>query len=338
MAVGVGSVDLSPSEAIDSVSSEVVDEAFAGVEAPEDAAEVLTSGDDAQEIVEDESGLPEDTEVEAQSEEVEGEDEDSSSSKPSKNSAQERIRKLVSERNQLTERFEQREAAFARQLQAIQQRSEQQYQAHLERLEAQNQLLQERLDSQRLREEREEFEKLPLKDQIERQVATRVQSHLEKLVNEKVGAVEKLLHEERENRRIAEEQFKRQQRIGELQHQANDSRSVLFKNMDPKEVGEWGEVIDDMFLGYAGGKGLYPKDAAPVFRKALESFARSYMKSLAKTNKEQIVKSKGIPASGGAKKSGSAKGVKTTFEKPQVSNGRIDPDEIFDHFAKQALS
>lgn len=338
MAVGVGSVEaevvLSPSEALDAVSTDEVDQADGDIT---DTADVEASGSEYGDLADD-SGLPlddADSEVEIEAGAEDGAEEIQSSAKPSK--AQERIRKLVAERNDLTERFEQREAAFARQLQAMQARSEEQYQAHLERLEAQNRLLSERLDSQRLREEREDFEKLPLKDQIERQAANRAKSEFEKLLNERMGGVERQLQEERQQRAMAEEQWKRQQRISELGRQAGDARGVLFKGIPETELGESSEVINDMFLGYAGGKGVYPKDAAPVFRKALESFARAYMKNLSKSNKEQVAKSRAVPSTGAAKKSGAAaRGVKKQIDRSGF-NGRNDPDELFDNIAKQLM-
>lgn len=333
MAVGTGAAEvvLSPSEAIDAVSTEEVDEAPGEITDVEVEASEVESDENP-----DDSGLPQDGIDSGEEIEAQGEDEEAEQvSKPSK--AQERIRKLVTERNELSERFEQREAAFARQLQAMQARSEEQYQQQLERYEAQNRLLQERLDSQRAREEREDFEKLPLKDQIERQAANRAKSEFEKILNERVGSVEKQLQEERAMRAQAEEQASRVRRINELSRQAGEARGVLFKGIPETELGESSEVLNDMFLGYAGGKGVYPKEAAPVFRKALENFARSYMKNVSRTNKEQIAKSRSVPSSGVAKKSGAAaKGVKKQIDRSGF-NGRNDPDELFDNIAKQLM-
>lgn len=324
----------SPNEALDSVPTEEVE---ASVPAdPEGAVEALTGGADEGSIDSGEESTetvdPEATE-DAQEAAPEAEVE-----QPKRKDANTRIQGLIAERDQLTERLEQREAAFARQFQAMQAQAQQQSRAQYEALQQQNQMLQEQLHMARDRYDREEYDKLPLAKQVELDAVRRSKGEIESLVNERVSSVERLLQGERAARQEAEQNWKRQQRMSALTQQVQESRGVLFKGLPEQDLGEAAEILNDMFLGYAGGKGVYPKDAAPVFRKAMETFAKAYYKNLAAQNKQQQQKSKSVPSTGNSARKPSASAQSVNMGKSLPPDGRMDMDSLFDHFASQAMS
>lgn len=324
---GIGS----PNEALDNVSSEEI-EAAVPAEA-EAATEALSAHDEepvdepVEEVVSETEEVPE-VAAEASEEEAEVKD---------KKGANSRIRQLVEERNALNERYEQQQAHYARQMQTMQMQMQEQYAAQQTALQEQNRMLQEQLSMSRDRYDREEYEKMPLAKQVELDAVKRARQENEQFVNQRLSGYEKALQEERSARAQMEENFKRQERMNRLKEQVTEGRGVIFKGVPETDLGETSEILNDMFLGYAGGKGVYPKDAAPVFRKAMEQWAKAYYKNLAAQSKQQVQKSKGVPSVGGsARKSGSSGGA-VKVQKTLPADGRRDMDSLFDHFAKQAF-
>jgi len=330
--MAVGAVDnVSPNEALDKIEPGAEEEPSS--DEGSDELE-LAEGEESESAADEEQS----EEIEASSEdedEVEAKSEDEAEAEaPVAKGAQKRIRQLVEERNTVADELRASRAESQRALQAMQYQFQQQQQAMQERYE---QIEREKYHVEAERREQEAYAKMSLAEQLKFDAVKRARGEMAP----EMQAMEQRFQAELQRRdnaaRQAQEQWKRQERIAKLDREATDAMSsVLFRDVDPADVATVKDDFMDIFLAYAGGKGEYPKDAAPKFRKVLERVALAYTKSKSKASKAQVEKStKAGPSSGSMSRSPSSNGAKS--KKPSWDELQAKGMDYIDYAADRIM-
>lgn len=307
-----------------------------------EAAEAADSGEvqDGQTAVDGpvEAQTPESASEEAASDSEEELDQVDTDSKLG-NRAKKRIQQLASQKNELTEQLTRMQADYNRQLQWMQQRFEYENQARSQEQARQTELAQKQLDMLRERHEREEYEKLPLGEQLKLDAVKKSKSEFESLLESRLSPLQQQLEQERQLRAQVEAQTQKKARFDVMTAQINEAKAnLLFNGFDPADQNSLASEMDEMLLSYAAGHGKYPKDAAPGFKKFLDRYAAASNKAKAKVTKTQVAKTQGLPASG-TKRSPSAVGgnVKHNFRSLKELREKTGYSDFVEYYAAQTM-
>lgn len=251
--------------------------------------------------------------------------------------AQNRIRALADQNNVLREEMASLRAESSRSMAALQRHFQEQLAEQAAQREELSRYLRDQADASRSAREREEYERLPLSERIKRDAIREArQGQAER------GEIEQL-RKELADERQAREQFvdglKKQQRLAALGREVDESTNGLLNGLD---VSKWSsedkQLFGEMFMGYAGGTGKRPTQAATDFKRVMDKYALARMNALGAQNKQRVQAGKNVPpVTPGRGAKGAATGaaaVKQKLELPKNMKHR-DPESMFDEFVNQ---
>lgn len=256
--------------------------------------------------------------------------------------AQKRIQGLVAERNALLSQVEQFKAETSRQMAAMQQQYREQLELQRRQSEDTKRLLEERLRYDRERSEQEQYEKLPLSERIKVDAQRSSRTEFERILAERDAKHAEQLQSLRGELQQRFQNEDRYRRLSQLNAETDESiEKVLLSGVDAAQfTADEKTILGEMFMGFAGVRGKYPKESAPMFRKVLDKWAAGRMKALGAANKQRVQSGKNLPpvtpARGAKSPAGAGQSVKQTFALPKDFKHR-DADSIFDYHAKQAM-
>lgn len=256
--------------------------------------------------------------------------------------AQRRIKSLIDERNNLSSQVEQFKAETSRQMAAQQKYFQEQLELQRRQAEDTKKLLEERLRYDRDRAEAEQYEKLPLSERIKVDAQRSSKTEFERILAERDAKHAEQLQSLRGELQQRFQNEDRYRRLSQLNAETDESiNSVLLNGVDAAQfTADEKTILGEMFMGFAGVRGKYPKESAPMFRKVLDKWAAGRMKALGAANKQRVQSGKNLPPvtpARGAKSpagAGQSVGVKNALPKGFKYK---DADSIFDQFAKDAM-
>lgn len=273
-----------------------------------------------------------DPEVPAEQQDV-GEVPDPAEEKPAGKRAQQRIRNLVKQRNELQQQMEQMRLEQQQALAQMQQQQGSAVTEQIAELRRQNEFLtQQMLESRMAREEQElEPHEKWSRDLIRKQ-EKELGSHIERALAPYKNELEQLKAQQAQEL----QQRQMEMRLAKFSKQAEEARqNVLFNDLLSEDQGDLGLLGDEFILTNAAAFKQAPDEAAHEAKRFLDKYFKARLKAESTKRKKTMTKSKAAPTTKVSNRAAAKGQGMPKYTKAQVQKAGYDTyfDAAMQNFA-----